>query len=324
MSMNTRPNRIPQANTRKYSISHKQSGRVRWLIISSLAALSIKSELCLAASHENKIHLEQFARLRNKALPIMPPKTTSKVSEVSSADASVLRDLKDLIRKQAEEIKDLKKEILTMSCASKVSAPSTGHGHGGGGEEVDVNAYLSTPFYKLAFKRVGWLSFFLCSLSLTAVIMNGFEHILEKQLELAYFVPLLAGHGGNTGGQTVGTVLSALSVGAISKNDAFRVITKEASSGIMVGIILGSCIGPIAYYFGGISLHVSTVVFCTLPLLSTIAATLASSIPFLCTLLGLDPALISAPAMTTFVDVSGLLSYFLIATFVFKLFGLEL
>eukprot|EP00957_Ditylum_brightwellii_P110688 8441255-Ditylum_brightwellii.AAC.1 len=155
--------------------------------------------------------------------------------------------------------------------------------------------------------------------------MNGFEHTLSKQIELAYFVPLLAGHGGNTGGQTVGTILTALSSKTIHpKKDALRVISKEAMSGLTVGLLLGSVVAPTAHYVMGISAHVSTVLACTLPLLSTIAATLASSIPLMCVALGLDPTVISAPAMTTFVDVTGLLSYFLIANAVFRLYGLEL
>ena len=126
------------------------------------------------------------------------------------------------------------------------------------------------------------------------------------------------------GGQTVGSVLSALSKNSVTTKDAMYVIRKEAMSGLTVGLILGSFIGLVSYHVGGISMHVSTVVFCTLPLLSTIAATLASSIPFLCTAVGLDPAVIAAPAMTTFVDVTGLLSYFLIANKIFALFGLQL
>jgi Mg/Co/Ni transporter MgtE len=66
----------------------------------------------------------------------------------------------------------------------------------------DLASYRTRPFYSIAMQRVGWLSVFLSSLSLTAVIMNGFEHTLSRQIELAYFVPLLAGHGGNTGGQS--------------------------------------------------------------------------------------------------------------------------
>ena len=71
-------------------------------------------------------------------------------------------------------------------------------------------------------------------------------------------------------------------------------------------------------------MHVSAVIVCTLPLVSTIAATLGSTIPFGCLALGLDPSVIAAPAMTSFVDVSGLMSYFLIANQVFRLFGIEL
>ncbi len=245
-----------------------------------------------------------------------------KNEELSSPSA--LRELKEIIQKQAKEIELLKSSLEAAKSTPKTGPPSSSHGHGPPTAEEDPNEYILAPFYKLAFRRVGWLFIFLMSLSLTAIIMNGFEHTLSKQIELAYFVPLLAGHGGNTGGQTVGSVLSALSTNSITTKDAFRVIRKEAMSGLTVGVILGSVIGLLAYHVGGISTHVSTVVFCTLPLLSTIAATLASSIPFLCKLIGLDPAIIAAPAMTTFVDVSGLLSYFLIANKIFALFGLEL
>ena len=127
----------------------------------------------------------------------------------------------------------------------------------------------------------------------------------------------------HSGGQTVGTVLSALSAGVISPKDAFRVISKEAMAGLLAGSILGLAVGPTVHYVMGISYHVSTVLLFTLPLVSTIAATLGSSIPFVCIALGLDPSVIAAPAMTSFVDVSGLMSYFLIANQIFALFGIE-
>ena len=243
-----------------------------------------------------------------------------------STDASALRELKETIQKQAKEIEVLKSALKSKD-KDKDKAPALAHAHAGHGPpagDEDPDLYLSSPFYRVALKRVGWLAVFLCSLSLTAVIMNGFEHTLSRQIELAYFVPLLAGHGGNTGGQAVGSVLSALSTGAITTKDAFKVIKKEAMSGMMVGIILGTFVGPIAHFVGGISRHVSMVVFCTLPLLSTIAATLASSIPFACKAAGLDPTIIAAPAMTTFVDVTGLLSYFLIANKIFAWYGIDL
>lgn len=233
----------------------------------------------------------------------------------------MLLELKETIRMQAAEINSLRKELK-----GPAKAPAVGHGHGAGGDASadELSVYLTTPFYAVAKKRVGWLGLFLISLSLTALIMNGFEHTLSRQIELAYFVPLLAGHGGNTGGQTVGTVLSALSAGAVELKDAPRVISKEAMSGLTVGSLLGCAVGPIAHYIMGISVHVSTVIFFTIPLVSLIAATLGSTIPFVCIAFGLDPSVIASPAMTSFVDVSGLLSYFLIANQIFAFYGLKL
>lgn len=242
-------------------------------------------------------------------------------------DSAALRELKEMIQKQAAEITELKKEVQLRQTNKVVPHSTSSSSHHGGGGDVsleELSLYLEKPFYLMARKRVGWLSLFLCSLSLTAVIMSGFEHTLSRQIELAYFVPLLAGHGGNTGGQTVGTVLSAISSGSVQLKDAPRVIAKEAMSGLMVGIILGICVGPIAHYVMGISVHVSAVILCTLPLVSAIAATLGSAIPFFCLWAGLDPSVIAAPAMTSFVDVSGLMSYFIIANQIFHMFGIEL
>lgn len=240
-----------------------------------------------------------------------------------SDDAAVLRELKEIIQRQTLEISELKK---SQSRIGTVAHTSSAGAHGAGAElSIDeISSYLEKPIHVLAQRRVFWLSLFLCSLSLTAMIMSGFEHTLSKQIELAYFVPLLAGHGGNTGGQTVGTVLSALSAGAITSKDAPRVIAKEALTGLLVGMILSSGVAAISYYIMGISVQVSTVIFCTIPLVSAIAATLGSSIPFLCLRAGLDPSVIAAPAMTSFVDVAGLMSYFLIANQIFRLFGVDL
>jgi hypothetical protein len=113
-------------------------------------------------------------------------------------ESAVLRELKETIQKQAAELQTLRKQLK----GGKQSAPSAG-GHGGPEATLEELAnYKTRPFYSIAMQRVGWLSVFLSSLSLTAVIMNGFEHTLSRQIELAYFVPLLAGHGGNTGGQS--------------------------------------------------------------------------------------------------------------------------
>ena len=255
-------------------------------------------------------------------------KTMAPKNSNTEASSSVLRELKDTIKSQSSEIERLKKELKkNKSPTTKAAAapPAVSHGaHGGSVDNEDILDYGQKTFLAIASERVGWLAIFLWSLSFTALIMNGFEHTLSKQIELAYFVPLMAGHGGNTGGQAVGTVLSALSAGIITRKDALRVIGKEAASGLVMGVILGAAVGPISHYVMGISYHVATVVSVTFPLLSTIASFLGSSLPFVCVWLGLDPAVIAAPAMTSFVDVTGLLCYFLLANKIFAMFGMEL
>ena len=263
--------------------------------------------------------LSSFTSEQSCAMVEGSPRADSNVPEMS-----VLRELKEQIHKQNIEIESLRTQLSRKKGQGGVSAPSHGHGGGGDSSKEEIIAYVSESFYSIASKRIGWLGLFLVSLSMTALIMNGFEHTLERQIELAYFVPLLAGHGGNVGGQAVGTVLSALSAGVVALQDAPRIIGKEALSGLAMGSVLGIMVGLVAHVVMGISTHVAAAVFCTLPLVSLIAATLGSTIPFACIAVGLDPKVIAAPAMTSFVDVTGLMSYFLIANQVFAIFGVEL
>eukprot|EP00978_Attheya_sp_CCMP212_P047173 scaffold421245_cov61-Attheya_sp.AAC.2 len=234
--------------------------------------------------------------------------TTARQTTKQMEDSSVLQELKETIRRQAAEIETLKKQQAhdpsSQSSQGTSVAATAAAGHHGPPVLLDELDYLQTSCWMLGRKRVGWLSLFLCSLSLTALIVNQFEETLSRQIELAYFVPLLAGHGGNTGGQTVGTVLAAFGSGTISQKDAPRVICKEACTGAMVGFLLGTCVGLVCYFLMGISTEVSWVVACTIPLVSFIAATLASALPFLCLVFDLDPTVIAAPAMTSLVDVS--------------------
>ena len=312
--------------------------RTRNLLTCSLALFS-PATLALAALTPQNPH-KQPAGIHSRptnGIP-KPPQAFAKTmapwgkktAGAAAAESSALRELKETVKSQSAEIERLKLELSKKGEATDKKSgggAAVSHGaHGGGGTEIEeeIHSYLDRPFFSLARHRVGWLTVFLASLSLTAIIMNGFEHTLSRQIELAYFVPLLAGHGGNTGGQTVGTVLAGLSAGAITEKDAMKVIAKESLSGLSMGAMLGLGVGAVAYYVMGISSHVSTVIMLTIPPLSAIASTLASGLPFLCIFLGLDPTVIAAPAMTSFVDVTGLLCYFLIANQIFALWGLEL
>ena len=179
---------------------------------------------------------------------------------------------------------------------------------------AEAAAYVSTGTLGVAYQRMAWLVFFLFGLLLCANVMHGFEELLARELELAFFVPLLIGHGGNSGGQTVSTVIRALGSGACTLKDAPKIIFKEAISGVLTACFCVCFLAPALMYGMGISTRVVTVVGITLPCVGFIANCLGSSLPFLITYLGKDPAVIVGPLMTTSVDSLGLMLYLLIAT----------
>lgn len=223
--------------------------------------------------------------------------------------SSAFQELKETIKRQQVELEALRKQMKQRQ---------TSHHHHGPPDVAPASSFLSN-----LSQRLGWLSVFLVSLSFTAIIMKGYEHTLSHHVQLATFVPLLAGHGGNTGGQAVGTVLSGMARGG-GTMDAVRVIQREALTGLLMGLVLGVAVGVIA---GAtvVDLPVAVTVCLSIPWISTVAATVGSSLPYVCVWFNLgDPAVIAAPAMTSLVDVCGLLSYFWIAQQVLLWYGMEL
>jgi cation transporter-like permease len=83
--------------------------------------------------------------------------------------------------------------------------------------------------------RTGWLIIFCIGLLLAALVVEEFEDILKNHVELSIFVPLIMGHGGNTGSQTVATVVRALALKQVTHMDIFRVVMKEAGAGCLMG-----------------------------------------------------------------------------------------
>jgi len=224
-----------------------------------------------------------------------------------------------------EKIKELRAENATLRKAAGIKSKEVikKSESNAEGSDPDVDDYKETGIVRLVISRGGWLAVFLVSLSLTSLVMTGFENTLEKHIELAYFVPLMIGHGGNAGGQTLGTVLSAMARGQIGKNDWFSVLVKECA----VGLGTGSCVGvatlPLLMALK-IPTHISVAIMLTMPFLTVLAAGLAAILPFACHAVGFDPSVVAAPAMTTLVDVGGILVYFLTAQIVFRYFGIAL
>jgi magnesium transporter len=161
-------------------------------------------------------------------------------------------------------------------------------------------------------KRIGWLMFLFVAGTLTSKVLHAFEAELAAVVALNFFVPLLIGTGGNAGAQTVMTVIRSLSLGEIGVRNAWRVAIREAATGMLVGVVIGAAaFGQALWVTDTVSL--ATTIAVTLFAICVWSTTVGSIIPITAHRLGVDPAVLSAPLITTLVDATGLLIYLTIA-----------
>ncbi|HQG31972.1 MAG TPA: magnesium transporter [Deltaproteobacteria bacterium] len=184
----------------------------------------------------------------------------------------------------------------------------------GGGSEPLARPYLSARVIQLARARFLWLLLLSIAAVLTVNVLNVFQGTLEQIVTIALFIPLLIGIGGNTGTQSATTVVRALSMGEISPADAIRVLSREITVGLLLGTML-STIGLVpVWLFAGRDM--ALVVALTLITICTLATLVGAAIPLVLEKIGIDPAVASAPFISTLIDATGLLVYFLVARLV--------
>ncbi|MEO0925465.1 MAG: magnesium transporter [Cyanobacteria bacterium J06643_13] len=181
-----------------------------------------------------------------------------------------------------------------------------------GGVQSDKDNYFQTNLLTVARRRVVWLFVLLLTNTVTGAIIRSQEALLQQVVILAAFIPLLTGTGGNVGAQSSTVVIRGLNTDEIANMGAGKVIFREATAGILLGLILGSVATVWAYLLQG-SLAVAMSVGISLVAIALLASVAGSALPFMFRSLGLDPALMSAPFITTAVDVLGVLIYFSIA-----------
>ncbi len=181
----------------------------------------------------------------------------------------------------------------------------------GGAQPLD-RPYLETDIVSVFRKRIGWLMILFVGGSLTTSVMRHFEYELHTVLALAFFVPLLIGTGGNAGSQTISTLVRALGTGEIVLGDALRAVWHETRTGVLLGLAMGAIAFGRALTWGT-GQELSLVVALTVLAVVVWANMVGSILPLLATRLGIDPAVVSGPVVTTLVDATGLFIYFSIA-----------
>ncbi|WP_203336021.1 magnesium transporter [Nocardioides limicola] len=171
--------------------------------------------------------------------------------------------------------------------------------------------YMFVSVWRMARSRAVWLLLLLVAAVLTVNVLQAFEGTLEEVTKLALFIPLLVGTGGNAGAQAASAAVRALAVGEVRTSDLIAVIWRECRVGLLLGSILAAVGMGIAALLVG--LDIAIVVAISLVAICSWAATVGGTMPLLARKVGIDPAVISAPMVTTLVDATGLLIYFLVA-----------
>lgn len=177
--------------------------------------------------------------------------------------------------------------------------------------------YFSLSVFQLMRKRVIWLCFLAIAGTLTVNVLSAFESTLEQVVSLALFVPLLIGIGGNVGAQSATTIVRALAVDDVRPYEILRVALREASVGAMLGVSLAAIGLIIVWTF--FDSDIAFIVALTLVAICTLAALAGALMPIFARTVRLDPAVVSAPFVTTVVDASGLIIYFMIARIIIGL-----
>ena len=180
-----------------------------------------------------------------------------------------------------------------------------------GGSEPLRQPYLSASLRGIVRSRLVWLLVLAIGATLTVQVLEVFEATLSEMVVLSVFIPLLIGTGGNTGNQAATTVTRALALGDVRPRDVPRIVARELAVGSMLGVVLGGLgfvIVSLVYGWG-----VGVVIGTTLFAVCALAATVGGAVPVAASLLRADPAVFSNPFISTFLDATGLIVYFLIA-----------
>ncbi len=186
----------------------------------------------------------------------------------------------------------------------------------------DGEEYLTTPSFAHFKRRVVWLVSLAAVGILSGMIINEYQGVLESFIILAMYMPMMAATGGNTGSQAATVVIRALSLGEMTIKDWPKIIYKETKISLMLSI----CVAVLTFAkIAFLSFHTTLPDNISLKLIALVisvaiavqvitSAVIGASLPLIVRKFGGDPAVVASPAITTIVDITGLLIYFSVAS----------
>jgi magnesium transporter len=259
------------------------------------------------------LHRLAFARPWTPISELMITDVVKIRADADQETAARLLDQRNLIALPVVDTEDRLLGIITADDAADVLLEEAGEDieRLGGAQPLD-EPYLRASVLHLVRKRLPWLMVLVIGSAYTASVISHFEDALSQVIALSFFMPMLIGTGGNVGSQTVTTLVRAMAVGEVEFHDLLRVLGRE----VVVGAIIGLAMAAMTYlraWLLGVGWEVGPVVALAAMLIVVWAATVAAVLPLILHRLKVDPAVVSAPLITTLVDGTGLFLYFTIA-----------
>src|SRR5690625_86477 len=166
-------------------------------------------------------------------------------------------------------------------------------------------------------KRIVWLVALVFMNVFSGAGIAHFEDVIEANIALVFFLPLLVDSGGNAGSQSATLVIRALATGDVKIKDWFKMFSKEIFVSVMMGVTMALAVSVVGLWRGGIDIAI--VVALTMTIIVVVGSLIGMSLPFIFRKLKLDPATASAPLITSICDIAGVLIYFGIAAWLLNI-----
>ncbi len=161
-------------------------------------------------------------------------------------------------------------------------------------------------------KRVPWLVLLVFVNLLSGAGIAVFEDTIARYVVLVFFLPLLIASGGNAGAQAATLMVRALATGEVVARDWLMLLGREVLVAAALGLTMALAVSGVGWARGGVT--VALVVATTMVAVVLFGSLIGMSLPFLLSRFKMDPATASGPLVTSLADVSGVLIYFSMAT----------
>lgn len=185
--------------------------------------------------------------------------------------------------------------------------------------EPNEKGYFETTIWQHAKHRIMWLLILMFSATITGSIITRYENAFQAVPLLVSFIPMLMDTGGNCGSQSSTLIIRGLALGDIKFKDLFRVIFKEFRISLIVGAILAVANG-LRIFIQYQNPQIAIVVALSLAVVVILSKFIGCVLPLFANKVGLDPAIMASPLITTIVDTCSILVYFNIAVHIFNIY----